>query len=256
MQTCGAWLSTDGGSTWTQVTVPADHGAENTIIALAADSSGLIAVRPGTVGSGVAYFSPNGRSWQYSATLGAADGFTLQVVKGSTYGFVVTGTGSAGTYIAYTSTGDGAAWRPTGPLGTTASYSSTPAATVAPGGTVIAAGSTAASKTGQQAVLLRASTAGLVRPVPLADLPGAVLPEVAVKSLAIADGQQIAVGSADGYPAIWRKTGGFWPLVSSRALVSAAPRLAALTSVTHGSAGWLAVGVPGPVAFTSADGTT
>jgi WD40 repeat protein len=252
----GAWLSTDGGQAWTPVTIPAGHGAANTITGLASSSAGLIAVRPGTVGHGVAYFSPNGRSWQYSATLGAAAGFTPQVVKGSTYGFVVTGTGSAGTYIAYTSTGDGTAWRPTGPLGTTASYSSTPAATVAPGGTVIVAGSTAASKTGQQAVLLRASSAGLVRPVPLAGLPGALLPEVAVKSLAIADGQQIAVGSADGYPAIWRKTGGFWTLVSSRTLVSAAPRLAALTSVTHGSAGWLAVGVPGPVAFTSADGTT
>jgi hypothetical protein len=39
-------------------------------------------------------------------------------------------------------------------------------------------------------------------------------------------------------------------------LVSAEPGLAALTSVTHGSAGWLAVGVPGPIAFTSADGIT
>jgi hypothetical protein len=32
--------------------------------------------------------------------------------------------------------------------------------------------------------------------------------------------------------------------------------LTALTSVTHGPAGWLAVGVPGPVILTSADGTT
>ena len=39
-------------------------------------------------------------------------------------------------------------------------------------------------------------------------------------------------------------------------MVAAAPGLAALTSVTHGRAGWLAVGVPGPVAFTSANGTT
>ena len=189
------------------------------------------------------------------------------MVKGSAYGFVVTGTDAAGHYVAYTSTGDGTSWRPTGSLGSPAGYASVPAATVGPGGTVIAAGSTAASKVSQQAVLLQATTAGAVRPVPLASIPGAVIPEVAVKALAAAGGQQIAVGSADGYPAIWRKTaGGAWTLVSSLPPASAqpglaapplaAPPLAALTSVTHGTAGWLAVGVPGPVVLTSANGTT
>jgi hypothetical protein len=251
------WLSTDGGQVWTPVTVPAGHGAGDGITGLAANHTGLIAVRPGTAGDGVAYFSPNGRSWQYSATLGAARGFTPQVVKGSAYGFVVTGTDADGNYIAYTAPGDGAAWLPTGSLGPAASYASVPAATVAPGGTVIAAGSTAASKTSQQAVLLQASTAGPVRPVPLAGLPGAVVPQVAVNSRAAAGGEQIAVGSADGYPAIWRKAaGGGWRLVSSLPLVSAASGLAALTSITHGRAGWLAVGGPGPVAFTSANGIT
>ena len=253
----GTWLSTDGGQVWTPVTVPAGHGAGTGITGLAADGSGLIAVRPGTAGDGVAYFSPNGRSWQYSATLGPAGGFASQVVKGSAHGFVVTGTDAAGNYIAYTAAGDGAAWLPTGSLGTAASYASTPAATVAPGGTVIAAGSTAASKTSQQAVLLQASTAGPVRPVNLASLPGAVAPEMTVNSRAAAGGVQVAVGSADGYPAIWRKmAGGSWTLVSSPALVSAVPGLAALTSVTHGPAGWLALGVPGPVAYTSVNGLT
>jgi hypothetical protein len=179
------------------------------------------------------------------------------VVKGSAYGFAVTGTDADGNYVAYTAAGDGAAWLPAGSLGTTSDYASAPAATVAPDGAVIAAGSTAASTTSQQAVLLRASTAGLVRTVPLASLPGAVVPEAAVRSRAAAGGQQLAVGSADGYPAIWRKTAaGSWALVSSLSLVSATPHLAALTSVTHGRPGWLAVGVPGPVAFTSANGTT
>jgi hypothetical protein len=94
-------------------------------------------------------------------------------VKGSAYGFVVTGTGPAGNYQAYTSTGDGSTWLPTGSLGTTA-----------------------ASKLSQQTVLLQASTSGLVGPVTLASLPGAVVPEIAVKSLTAADSQQIAVGSA------------------------------------------------------------
>ena len=253
----GTWRSTDGGQVWRPVTVPTGHGAGTGITGLAADGSGLVAVRPGTAGDGVAYFSPNGRSWQYSATLGAAGGFTPQVVKGSADGFVVTGTDAAGNYIAYTAAGDGAAWLPTGSLGTTASYASTPAATVAPGGTVIAAGSTTASKTSQQAVLLQASTSGLVRPVNLAALPGAVVPEVAVHSQAAADGTQIAVGSADGHPAIWRNTPrGSWTLLSTPSQVSATPGLAALTTVTHGRAGWLAVGVPGPVIYTSVNGTT
>jgi hypothetical protein len=59
---------------------------------------------------------------------------------------------------------------------------------------------------------------------------------------------------------VWRKTaGGAWTLVSSLALTQplggAEPGLRALTSVTHGPAGWLAVGTPGPVVLTSADGT-
>ena len=64
------------------------------------------------------------------------------------------------------------------------------------------AGSTAASRVSQQAVLLQVTTAGAAGPVPLARIPGAVVPEVKVDSLTVADGQQVAVGSADGYPAI------------------------------------------------------
>ena len=42
--------------------------------------------------------------------------------KGSAYGFVVTGTDATGNYVAYTSTGAGTTWRPTGSLGSPASY--------------------------------------------------------------------------------------------------------------------------------------
>src|ERR1019366_1939081 len=66
-------------------------------------------------------------------------------------------------------------------------------------------------------------------------------------------------GSADGYPAVWRKaSGGAWALVSSPSLVQslAGAGLTALTSVTHGPAVWPAVGAPGPVILTSADGAT
>ena len=219
----GTWLSTDGGSAWTPVTVPVTGGAEGTVSGLAADGSGLIAVRPGRADDAIAYFSPNGLTWQYAATLGAAGGFRPGVVRGSADGFAVTGVDAAGNYVAYSSTGSAASWLPTTSLGPVASYQSAPSATVGAGGTVIVAGSTAASRVSQQAVLLQATRAGAVRPVPLARIPGAVVPELKVNSLAVAGGQQVAVGSADGYPAIWhRAAGGPWRLVSSPSLAASA----------------------------------
>jgi len=254
------WLSTDGGSAWTRVTVPGDHGAGRVITGLGSDASGLIAVRPGHsatgAADGVAYFSPNGTDWQYSATIGAPGGWSPSVVKGSDYGFVVTGTSAAGQVVAYVSTGTGMAWAPTGSLGDAAGESVT-GATVGPASTIVAVGSTTGSNVSQQPVFLQANTTGGVRPVPLASLPGAVIPELAVNGLATAGGQQIAVGSAEGYPAVWRMaSGGSWALVSSLSQPSAGSGLTALTGVTHGSAGWLAVGLPGPVVLTSADGAS
>jgi hypothetical protein len=256
----GAWLSTNGGSTWSRVTVPVDHGASTSITGLAFDGSGLIAVRPGRTangtGDGVAYFSPNGQTWQYAGTIGAVGGWTPSLVKGSDYGFVVAGTSAAGRIVAYTSTGTGNTWQPTASLGDAAGESIA-SATVGARETVVAVGFAAVGPTGQQPVFLLATTTGAVRPVPLATIPGAVIQPVAVNALASAGAQQIAVGSADGYPAIWRKAAGrAWALVSTLPLVAGQPGLTALTSVTHGPAGWLAVGVPGPVAYTSANGTT
>jgi hypothetical protein len=254
-----AWLSTNGGTAWTRVTIPADHGAGTTISGLGFDDAGLIAIRPGRsasgVGNGISYFSPNGLDWQYAGTINAAAGWTPGVVKGSDYGFVVTGTSASGQLVAFTSTGTGTSWQQTGPLGS-ASSESVVGATVAPASTIIAVGYAAGSRVSQQPVFLEASAAGSVRSVSLAGIAGAVIPELSVNSTAVADGQQIAVGSADGYPAIWREpAGGGWTLVSSLSLVSTSPGLRTLTSVTHGSAGWLAVGAPGPVILTSADGT-
>jgi hypothetical protein len=263
----GAWLSTDGGTSWTPVTIPADHGAGPAITGLGFDASGLIAVRSGRSPSGaqdgVSYFSPNGQAWVYAATIGATGGLSPRVVKGSAYGFVVTGTDATGNLVAYTSAGTGTAWQPTASLGSAATEAVMGAA-VASAGTIVAIGSTAASNLGQQPVFLEADTAGSVRQVPLAGIPGATIPQLGVNGLAVADGQQIAVGSADGYPAIWRKAkgvgevgGGSWTLVTSFSLASSAgPRLASLSSVAHGAEGWIAVGVPGPTVLTSTDGIT
>src|SRR5690348_14006291 len=86
-------------------------------------------------------------------------------------------------------------------------------------------------------------------------LPGA--PRLAVKAIASAGGERLAVGSADGYPAIWRQApSGSWSLVTSPGDLPAQSAPVTLTTVTHGPAGWLAVGVPGPVVLASANGTT
>ncbi len=255
-------LSTDGGSTWAAVTIPADHGAEASISGLGANGSGLLAVRPGQGANGgpdgVAYFSPNGQTWQYAGTIGAAGGWSPGVVKGSANGFVVTGTTAAGQIVAYISTDAGRTWVPSGSLGDIAAES-VKSATVGAHGAVIAVGATSGGQLGQQAVILAASKTGAVRPVSLTNVPGAVVPELTVNALAAANGVQIAVGSADGYPAVWRQAagGGSWTLVSSLSVASGYPGRSALTSVTHGPAGWLAVGSgPSPVVLTSADGTT
>ncbi len=86
-------------------------------------------------------------------------------------------------------------------------------------------------------------------------LPGA--PRLEVNAIAAADGQRLAAGSADGYPAIWRQdASGKWTLATSPETLPPRSSPAALTSLAYGPAGWLAVGVPGPVVLSSANGTT
>jgi len=88
---------------------------------------------------------------------------------------------------------------------------------------------------------------------------------LAISSVAAADGEQLAVGGADGYPAIWRRgSGTSWSLASGTAngVLAGRPGTETITAVAHGMAGWLAVGdvVSGaqqhPVVVTSADGAT
>ncbi len=224
----GAWLSGDGGSTWSPVKIP---GA-GVVAGVAWNGSGFLAVRDNN-----AYFSPNGITWHSAGTIGGSGGLRARVVKGDSDGFVVTGQNAAGQLVAYLSTDNGASWRPTATLGNAAAESVVGAA-VAPGENVIAFGATAATQVGQQPVFLDAN-GGAVHQIAL---PGGQAPELAVTALAASGTEQIAVGSANGYPAIWRKTGGgAWTLVT-RPGQFGTKGLATLTSVTHGPAGWLAVG--------------
>jgi hypothetical protein len=87
--------------------------------------------------------------------------------------------------------------------------------------------------------------------------------QVAIGSVAAADGTRLAVGNADGYPAIWRQgQGNAWSLAETavNGVLAGRPGNETMIAVTHGQAGWLAVGdvVSGaeqhPVVVTSADG--
>jgi hypothetical protein len=88
---------------------------------------------------------------------------------------------------------------------------------------------------------------------------------VAVNSIAAQDSTQVAVGSANGYPAAWTSGngGGTWTrAVGALPAVLGRPGSQRLTSVTHGPMGWLAVGdvtaaaPEHPVVVVSADGTS
>jgi hypothetical protein len=88
---------------------------------------------------------------------------------------------------------------------------------------------------------------------------------VTIRSLASAGGAWLAVGAADGHPAIWRHAAdGTWTLVSAATpAVYQRPGVETLTSVAHGPVGWIAVGhvisgvtAPQPFVVTSADGVT
>ena len=106
------------------------------------------------------------------------------MVKGSDYGFVGNRSTTKDQYVAYTSTGTGTTWLPTGPLGDTSSGPDF-IPTVGPGGNVIAVGNTNRTKTGQQALLVKADTAGDLEPVSLSAIPGGLIPEETVQSIAV-----------------------------------------------------------------------
>ena len=81
-----------------------------------------------------------------------------------------------------------------------------------------------------------------------------------VEGLASEDGTQLAVGTVDGLPAVWRRTGnGSWSLVTQNT-AGITDRAAVLTKIHLSPRGWIAIGAPGggsaphPVVLVSTDG--
>jgi hypothetical protein len=243
------WRSADNGAHWSRADPPVGHGATASLSGLAATASGIVAIRPGHGARGardaVAYIWAHGHAWRFAGTLTGRRGASLHVaaVAGSDHGVVVAGT--AGRYRVALTGGHGRSWHQTANLGRSSAAAVT-GVTLGPGHQVVAAG---AGRTGPFLLL-----AGVRRrPVGQAALTGAAAVGLSVNGLGAGPGAQVAVGHADGGPAIWlRPAGGRWARMAVAAPPSWRGTGPGLTGVVHGSAGWLAVGGEGGQARTAA----
>jgi hypothetical protein len=243
VQSVKVWLTTNGGRTWVKADPPVSNGATSGLAGLAVTGSGLVAIRPGHTSGGVpdavAYLATHRAAWRYAGKLQTRrPGFVVIAVHGSDNGVVVAGTAGL-RRLAFVSPG-GRSWRRTATL---AMFPAAPVTgvTVGPHGTVVAAGA------GSQPLLLaRAQRV----PVGQAALAAAAATGVSVNGLDSSQGDQVAVGQAGGRPAIWlRPAGGQWVQQTTVTPMSWRGEGPGLTSVVHGSAGWLAIGTeggPGP----------
>jgi hypothetical protein len=285
-----AWLSGNGGTTWTQAgPTPAGHGAQAQITGLTVTANTFILFRAATLPAGKAagkaageptgkpagkatakpaakphpavdvYRSANGTSWAFAATLAPRAGFTTDMVNGGPDGAVITGQ-SGPALIAFTSA-DGTSWRQTPAFGTAAAQDVSGVA-VAQDGVVVAAGTTTGNPDSRQP-LLTVLAAQKTQHVDITMIPGAADPELAVNDVAAGNGTQVAVGSANGYLAAWTSVNGGTTWTRAGGQTSAVlerPGVQQLTSVAFGADGWLAVGgviavaPTHPVVLTSGNG--
>ena len=288
-QASAAWLSGNGGTTWTLAVPPGlsgkgTHGAQPQISGVSSTGSGFVLFRPATTPAPPAagqhaagqpkagqpkagppavdvYRSPDGTAWSFAATLTAKAGFTIDMVNGAPAGAVVTGPSGPGL-IAFTSA-DGASWRQIPAFGTTATQNVSGVA-IAQGGTVVAAGTTSNDPDSRQPLLTVMTGHGAPQGVDIGKIPGAADPELAVNDVAAGNGTQVAVGSANGYPAAWVSPNGgmTWTRATGQSqAVLDRPGVQQLTSVAYGPDGWLAVGgviavaPQHPVVLTSGNGS-
>jgi hypothetical protein len=281
VQAGAAWLSGDGGATWAptgglgggdragleggdRAGAAAGHGAQPQLAGLAAAGHGFVLLRPAIVArrpAADAFYSPNGLAWTFRATLSAAAGFTALMANGGPDGVAVTG--QAGRNLTAFASADGQTWRKARSFGTAAAEDVS-GVTLAPDGAVVTAGISDAPDARQPVLALTGVNAAAQR-VDIAKIPGAVEPQVAVNGIAAQGSTQVAVGSANGYPAAWTSGNGgsSWTrAVGALPAVLSRPGSQRLTSVTHGPVGWLAVGdvtaaaPEHPVVVVSADGTS
>jgi hypothetical protein len=277
VQVGAAWLSGNGGSTWVPIAgraagpalAPPGPGAQPQVAGVATAGHGFVLLRPATVAKRPAvdaYYSPNGLAWTFTATLSAASGFAADLANGGPDGAAVTGVeggaGGAGRTLTAFVSANGRAWQQTRPFGTSASQTVS-GVTLAPDATVVTTGISAGPDSHHPVITLAGTNAA--DQVDIAKIPGAVDPQLAVNSLAAQPSMQVAVGSANGFPAAWTSVdgGSSWTRATGATpRVLTRPGSQQLTSVTHGTMGWLAVGgvtasaPEHPIVVVSANGTS
>ena len=252
VQAGAAWLSGDGGSTWAPTAgsavgpaLPPGPGAQPQVAGVAAAGRGFVLLRPATVAKRPAvdaYYSPNGLAWTFQATLSAAGGFTAAMANGGPDGAVVTGSPAArrpgpDADRVRLRGRPGLAAGP--PLRRRRVRKTVSGVALAPDGAVVTAGISAGPDSRQPVITLTGTGAAAQR-VDIAKIPGAVEPQVAVNSVAAQGSTQVAVGSANGFPAAWTSVNGgsSWNRAAGASpAVLSRPGTQQLTSVTHGNDG-------------------
>jgi hypothetical protein len=260
--TGGAWLSRDGGSTWVMAVSPAAAPAgQPQITGAAAVNGGFVLVRPALVARSPAlevYRSADGVGWRLAAALTAPGGLSAGLVDGGPAGAVITG--QAGRDLIAFVSATGASWSRTPAFGLSPAESVSAVAVA--GGHAVVTATVTGPQSRQPAISVVTAKAPVIQ-VNVAQIPGAFDPQLAVNDIAAADGTQVAVGSANGYPAAWTSGDGGSSWIRAAGATPATfdrPGTEQLTSVTHGAAGWLAVGdvtagaSQHPVVLASADG--
>jgi hypothetical protein len=249
----GLWRSTDGGRTWETVTVPQPGGAGG--YGIAATSSSLFIAREAKDKSGryaAVFASADSRTWTPAGQIRLPGYQRLLRFNGSPSGLAaLAGTGRNSTLV---HSADGRSWQSAGnvPLSSDrilADVAQTPGQTVLVG----------RDNTGTDAdpmMVIRDGQGQDVR-APLGST-GAVKPDQAVDAVGTANRLVVAVGSANGDPAVWSSADGLSWRRTQTVTRNGTQRL---TSVTAGNAGWLAVGYDGtaprhPLVLTSRDGSS
>jgi hypothetical protein len=206
------------------------------------------------------YTSANGTTWKQSATLATANGdpLTIGVVNGGPAGAVVEGTAD-GVVIVFLSA-NGTTWTGTNPVGATTERVT--GAALTSGGKAVIAGTSSGTVSGstaqQQPLLAVVGPQGAPAQVNVRAIAGSTIPETGINAVAAtsaaSSAMQIAAGSANGFPALWSSGDGgtTWTRATGATLTRAGDNQ--LTGVTHGTAGWVAVGGGGTSAGAAAAG--
>ena len=252
----GFWRSTDGGGTWEAVTVPRAAGASGEFVSLTATKDAFYVVRPGSGGrNAVVMSSSDGKSWKHSGSIngGKGDKLTVKTATGADDGLAALGTTANGHSVVYHST-DGKSFKRLGDLGSNDDRTIRGVMPTASGAVTVGS----AKGSDEDAYLAVTNGSGKVSAVDLTKVPGAAHPDHALSDVRNAGGRYVAVGGANGDAAAWISADGrSWRPAQPSGDAFARSGAQRLTSVTHGSAGWLTVGRAGgghPLVASSPDG--